>query len=58
MQSVTPDPPIIGKIGHAHAGYGKIKLKSAEEISDFRSVVALHGVFIFFAFLHFRITSP
>jgi hypothetical protein len=37
---------VVAKVGHAHAGYGKVKLKSAEEVADFRSLVALNGDYV------------
>jgi hypothetical protein len=40
---ITPDLPCVAKIGHCHSGFGKVKLKSPEEVADFRSHVALHG---------------
>eukprot|EP01113_Clastostelium_recurvatum_P046209 TRINITY_DN8057_c0_g1_i1.p1 TRINITY_DN8057_c0_g1~~TRINITY_DN8057_c0_g1_i1.p1 ORF type:complete len:391 (+),score=69.66 TRINITY_DN8057_c0_g1_i1:26-1174(+) len=43
---ITPDFPIVAKVGHAHAGYGKAKLKSAEEFADFKSLCALHGDYV------------
>jgi len=43
---ITPDFPNVAKVGHAHAGYGKMKLKSAEEMSDFRSLCALHDDYV------------
>jgi hypothetical protein len=46
FQVITPDLPIVAKVGHAHAGYGKVKLKSQEEVADFKSLAALHGDYI------------
>jgi hypothetical protein len=34
------------QIGHAHAGYGKIKIDNGEVFSDVRSVVALHNDYV------------
>jgi len=43
---IAPDFPLVGKIGHAHAGYGKMKIKSNEELQDFKSVIALHRDYV------------
>ncbi|ELR10890.1 Synapsin, ATP binding domain containing protein [Acanthamoeba castellanii str. Neff] len=43
---ITPDFPIVGKVGHAHAGYGKAKLNDSEAFADFRSLCALHGDYV------------
>eukprot|EP01103_Thecamoeba_quadrilineata_P010558 TRINITY_DN2313_c0_g1_i2.p1 TRINITY_DN2313_c0_g1~~TRINITY_DN2313_c0_g1_i2.p1 ORF type:complete len:391 (-),score=51.28 TRINITY_DN2313_c0_g1_i2:17-1189(-) len=43
---ITPDCPFVGKVGHAHSGYGKAKIKSSEEFQDFKSICALHGDYI------------
>jgi len=43
---IAPDFPIAGKIGHAHAGYGKMKIKSNEELQDFKSILALHNDYV------------
>jgi len=43
---ITPEFPLVGKIGHAHAGYGKMKIKSSEEMADFKSVLALHHDYV------------
>jgi len=43
---ITPEYPIVGKVGHAHAGYGKIKIKDSNEFHDFRSLCALHGDYV------------
>jgi len=43
---VTPDVPFVAKVGHAHAGYGKVKLTSQEAFADFKSLAALHGDYI------------
>jgi len=40
---VTPEPfPLVAKVGHAHAGYGKVKLAGPEALADFKSLLALH----------------
>jgi len=43
---ITPEFPMAGKIGHAHAGYGKMKIKSDEELQDFKSILALHNDYV------------
>jgi len=43
---ITPDFPIVAKVGHAHAGYGKIRIKADDEFQDFRSLCALHGDYV------------
>lgn len=40
---VTPDFPCVAKVGHAHAGAGKIKLADSATFADFKSLVALHS---------------
>ncbi len=32
--------------GHAHAGYGKMKLNSASDFADFRGVIAMTGQYV------------
>eukprot|EP01112_Ceratiomyxa_fruticulosa_P009940 TRINITY_DN260_c0_g1_i3.p1 TRINITY_DN260_c0_g1~~TRINITY_DN260_c0_g1_i3.p1 ORF type:complete len:379 (-),score=87.44 TRINITY_DN260_c0_g1_i3:91-1227(-) len=43
---ITPEFPIVAKVGHAHSGFGKIKIKSSEEFQDFKSLCALHGDYV------------
>jgi len=43
---ITPDFPFVAKVGHAHAGYGKVKIKAPEEMQDFKSLAALHGDYV------------
>jgi len=43
---ITPEFPVVGKIGHAHAGFGKMKIKSSEEMADFKSILALHKDYV------------
>ena len=40
---VTPDLPVVAKLGHAHAGYGKMRFLEGESeaLDDFRGVMAL-----------------
>jgi len=38
----TPDYPLVLKVGHVHAGFGKMLLQKHENFEDFASVVALH----------------
>jgi glutathione synthase/RimK-type ligase-like ATP-grasp enzyme len=37
---ITPGYPLVVKLGHAHAGFGKMKLDSHKMFEDFKSVVA------------------
>ena len=37
----TPEYPIVVKVGHAHAGVGKMKLENCSQFEDFASVIAL-----------------
>ena len=39
--TITPEFPIVVKIGHAHAGYGKMKIHDQHSFSDLKSVMAL-----------------
>lgn len=43
---ITPDFPIVCKIGHAQSGYGKMKITNSSDLSDFRSVCGLHCDYI------------
>ena len=43
---IVPDFPLVAKVGHAHAGYGKIRIKADDEMSDFKSLCALHDDYI------------
>ena len=40
---ISPDPPCVVKIGHAHAGQGKILVHDRTQWDDVKSIVALHG---------------
>jgi len=44
--SISPEFPIICKIGHAQSGYGKMKITNSSDFSDFRSVVGLHTDYV------------
>ncbi|KAJ4462946.1 putative synapsin IIb [Paratrimastix pyriformis] len=43
---ITPEYPLVAKVGHAHAGYGKIKLHDHHQFEDFRSVCALSPAYV------------
>ena len=38
--------PAVAKVGHAHAGYGKMKIRDHHDFDDFRSVMALTGSYV------------
>lgn len=38
---ITPGYPLVVKLGHAHAGYGKMKLDNHKQFEDFKSIVAV-----------------
>ena len=38
--------PCVVKVGTAHSGFGKMRMKSMDEMEDFRSVVALQGRYV------------
>ncbi|CAF1537409.1 unnamed protein product [Didymodactylos carnosus] len=43
---ITPSYPIVVKMGHAHAGYGKIKLDNHKQFEDFKTCVALTSCYV------------
>jgi len=43
---ITPSFPLVAKVGHAHAGYGKMRFMDNQEFADFRGLIALHGDYV------------
>jgi len=41
--SFTPNFPIVVKVAHVHAGYGKMKLENHHQLADLRSIVSIHN---------------
>lgn len=39
---ITPRYPLVIKVGHGHAGMGKIRLQQHSEFEDLRTLIALH----------------
>jgi glutathione synthase/RimK-type ligase-like ATP-grasp enzyme len=40
---ITPDYPLVTKIGHSHAGFGKMLLERHDQFIDLSSVLALYN---------------
>ena len=38
--------PAVVKVGHAHAGFGKMKIEDHHQMADFRSVMAVTGQYV------------
>lgn len=38
--------PAVVKVGHAHGGYGKMKIEDHHQMADFRSVLAVTGQYV------------
>jgi len=43
---ITPEYPIVVKVGAVHAGYGKMKCDTSRQFADFKSLTALHGDYV------------
>jgi len=43
---ITPNYPIVAKVGHVHAGYGKMKFDDNAQFSDFRGLIAIHNDYV------------
>ncbi|MFX0093578.1 MAG: hypothetical protein ACFFBD_17635, partial [Candidatus Hodarchaeota archaeon] len=43
---ITPQYPLVVKVGHAHAGYGKMLFHKHNEFNDFYTIVALHSDYV------------
>lgn len=41
-QLITPEYPLVLKVAHTHAGYGKMRIQNSEQFADARSLVAVH----------------
>ena len=55
----TPEYPIVVKVGHAHAGQGKMKIEDCKQFEDLASVVALAQKYVVFereSLLHHSLT--
>jgi len=42
---ISPQFPVVVKVGHAHAGYGKVKIKDHHDFADFAGVLGLSKVY-------------
>jgi len=42
----TPTFPIVAKVAHVHAGYGKMMFESTVQYQDFRSLMAVHNDYV------------
>ena len=40
---ITPNYPIVVKVGHVHAGYGKMMLTNQSNFEDLSSIMAIHN---------------
>mmetsp|Transcript_14324 Transcript_14324/g.40679 ORF Transcript_14324/g.40679 Transcript_14324/m.40679 type:complete len:365 (-) Transcript_14324:43-1137(-) len=44
--NITPELPLVCKVGHAHSGFGKMKIEDPVTLADFRSLCAIHGDYV------------
>ncbi|MBN2153366.1 MAG: hypothetical protein JW839_18070 [Candidatus Lokiarchaeota archaeon] len=42
----APDPPFVMKVGAAHAGFGKMRIESRQQLDDFTSLMAMYPDYI------------
>jgi len=43
---ISPEFPIVCKVGHCHSGYGKMRLTNQGDFRDFASVCAINGDYV------------
>jgi len=43
---VTPSFPLVAKVAHTHAGYGKMKFEDNHQFQDFKGLVAIHNDYV------------
>ena len=42
---ITPNPPIVVKVGFPHSGYGKILIKDSHEMDDLKGIIAMNNTY-------------